>query len=33
MVDDTKAEQERIQHMEEEPVSFDIRDLDILGLE
>ena len=33
IVDDTEAEQEIVQHMEEEPKSFDIGDLDILGLE
>lgn len=33
IVDDTEAEQETVQHMEEEPESFNIKDLDILGLE
>ena len=33
IVDDSEAEQEIVQHMEEEPESFDIGDLDILGLE
>ena len=33
IVDDSKVEQEIVQHMEEEPKSFDIGDLDILGLE
>jgi len=33
IVDDTEAEQEIIQRMEEESESFNIGDLDILGLE
>jgi len=33
IVDDTEAEHEIVQHMEEEPESFNIGDLDILGLE
>ena len=33
IVDDTEAEQDAVQHMEEEPEGFDIGDLDILGLE
>lgn len=33
IVDDTEAEQETVKHMEEEPESFHIGDLDILGLQ
>ena len=33
IVDDTEVEQEIVQHMEEESESFNIEDLDILGLE